>query len=558
MDLSLMTTRTMITLALVGGLIVINVDESVFAAKASSQSKASISKASAAMETARQYADAIASGNQVAAGRLDFGCLYGMVSASASAIKAFPEDSDPRYAACWDRLAKIHETAIEQSDLGVHALWPGKGNLVFFREDLSEYAPSFFVMDKLRRSPSGGGLTITPLGSAPIPAASFRVRPGSPVVEAPSVAVKVAVTYEDPLIAPITFAPSEDFVTRKARKVRQPLKGVTLQLVVLTGLKKLGFPGDEAVLNISVKGPDGAPIPFMVVKSGYLHDTRVWWSPSDAPDVLAAALARVPQYPEQRDRVAMLNRILLIDPKRSEALALLAEEMYQTLLNLGSVAHQMPLGDKVLAARYNELYWNGVSQTYRMEIAEPSFVVQRDQLMPADFLYRMLPARESLARLVPEDRDNRLKLGIGYRWNREHENAIAVHERLVKEIPPEQAASRARALLELAWSQIASVEWTRRFEDPDIQAAYREAEEAARLAQAPLDKFTAYYAMAYSLAFTPNRDNKKMLELLTEAHTWYLQVAGATLASWLYLLQNDTLKGVLEADPAFKPLLAGS
>jgi hypothetical protein len=31
---------------------------------------------------------------------------------------------------------------------------------------------------------------------------------------------------------------------------------------------------------------------------------------------------------------------------------------------------------------------------------------------------------------------------------------------------------------------------------------------------------------------------------------------GASDASWRYLLGNDTLKGVLEADPLFKPLLA--
>ena len=43
--------------------------------------------------------------------------------------------------------------------------------------------------------------------------------------------------------------------------------------------------------------------------------------------------------------------------------------------------------------------------------------------MPADFLYRMLPAMEMLSRMAPEDYENRLHLGIAYRWNREHENA---------------------------------------------------------------------------------------------------------------------------------------
>jgi hypothetical protein len=66
------------------------------------------------------------------------------------------------------------------------------------------------------------------------------------------------------------------------------------------------------------------------------------------------------------------------------------------------------------------------------------------------------------------------------------------------------------------------------------------------------------YTMAYSLAFTPQRDNHAMLEHLQEAQRWYRQLAGASVESWRYLLANDTLKGVIEADPAFKPLLAAS
>lgn len=527
-------------------------------AQAAKKSKSVPAASSAALAAAQRYAEAVASGDRVVAGRLDFACQFEMVARSGKPPASFPPGADPIYAGCWDRLAKAHETAIEQGDQGVNELWPGKDTLVFFREDLAEYAPSFFVMDRLGLSPPAGGLKVEPLGSAPLPAASFRVRAGGPLVEATATVVKLTVTYKDPLTSPVAYAPSEDNVARKTRKTRLALKGVTVKWVVLTGLRKLGFPGDAAVLNLPMTDAGGAAVPFVSERGGYLHDTRRWWGAADAPGVLTAAAGRVPQYPEQRDRVAMLNRVLLIDPNHVEALTLLANEMYKALLSLGAVAHKQPLGDAVLAARYNELYWNAVAQTYRMEIAEPSFVVQRGQPMPADFLYRMLPAREALARLAPEDHENRLKLGIAYRWNRDHEDAIAVHERLVKEIPPERVAARTRALLELAWSRIARVEWNRRFDDPGIVTAYQEAQEALTLADRPLDKFTAAFTMAYSLAFTPNRDNKKMLELLTEARRWYQQVPGSSPESWRYLLQFDTLKGVVEADPAFKPLLTAS
>jgi tetratricopeptide (TPR) repeat protein len=511
-----------------------------------------------ALAAAQRYAEAVASGDRLTACRLDFACLWSMVAAGPAPPKAFPPESDPVYARCWDKLAKAHETAVEQRDMGANELWPGKGSLVFFNEDLTEYAPSFFVTDRLGLSPPAGGLKVEPINSAPLPAASFRIRDGGPLVEAPAAVVKLGVTYKDPLTSPAAYAPSEDHVTRKAKKARLALKGVTVKWVVLTGLRKLGFPGDAAVLNLPVTGADGAAVPFVTERGGYLHDTRVWWGPADVPGVLTAAVGRVAQYPEQRDRIALLNRVLLIDPNQPEALALLSREMYQALLNAGAAAHKVALGDAALAARFNELYWNTVSQTYRMEIAEASHLAQRGQPLPADFLYRMLPAMETLARLAPEDRENRLKLGIAYRWNREHENAIAVHEQLVKEVPPERPASRTRVLLELAWSRIAGVEWSRRVEDPGLQAAYREAEEAFQLTDRPLEKFTGAYTMAYSLAFMPNRDNKKMLELLTEARRWYLQLPGASQNSWQFLLQNDTLKGVIEADPSFQSLFVSS
>ena len=177
---------------------------------------------------------------------------------------------------------------------------------------------------------------------------------------------------------------------------------------------------------------------------------------------------------------------------------------------------------------------------------------------PADYLYRMLPAMEKLARLQADDLENRIRLGNAYRWSNDAQAAIATHEAVVKDITPDRSALKARALLELAWSRIAKVLWNRMSDDAGLVRAYNEAEEAFTLTDRPLDKFTAAYTMACSLAYMPNRDLRAMLEKLTEARKWYLQLAGASYESWRYLLLNDTLKGVVEADPDFKPLLTAS
>ena len=119
--------------------------------------KKAAAKDASVMAVAQRYAEALASGDRLTAGRLDFACQYGLVSASAKAVKAFPPESDPLYARCWDALSKAHETAVQRRDEGLNALWPGKGSLIFFAEELTEYAPSFFVMDRLGLSPPAGG-----------------------------------------------------------------------------------------------------------------------------------------------------------------------------------------------------------------------------------------------------------------------------------------------------------------------------------------------------------------------------------------------------------------
>lgn len=117
---------------------------------------------------------------------------------------------------------------------------------------------------------------------------------------------------------------------------------------------------------------------------------------------------------------------------------------------------------------------------------------------------------------------------------------------------------RARVPIELAWSRITKVAWNRILDDPNINQAYKDAEEALAIAERPMDKFAAAYTMAYSRIFMPARDNKAMLENLTESRKWFVQVTGTSPQAWEYLLGNETVKAVVDADPSFKSLFAAS
>jgi hypothetical protein len=145
---------------------------------------------------------------------------------------------------------------------------------------------------------------------------------------------------------------------------------------------------------------------------------------------------------------------------------------------------------------------------------------------------------------------------VAYRWNNDQDISIETHQSLVKAIPAERRAGRAEALLQLAWSRINKVAWNRILDDADIRAAYQDADEALSLADLPLDKFMAEYTKAYSLLFTPDRDNQAVLERLTEAKRWFAEIPGQTPEIWQFFVGADSLKALLDADPIFQPMLA--
>ncbi len=519
---------------------------------------------SPSIAAAQRYAEALAKGDRITVGQLDFACLYTMVKAAGGKLKTFPAESDPVYETCWKQITEAHAPAIDTSNQGMDLLWPSKGDLVFFGEELNRYPASAFVMDKLGLSPPGSGLRVKPQGTAPLPAASFRVQSDGPVLGAPATRVMLNITYQDPLTSPVTYAPGTYKWANTIKRPRRALKSLVVQWVVLSGLRKHGFPSDLAVLNLPVAtlgdGTEGVQeaIPFVTETSGAVRDSLVWWGPKDVPGLLIAAVGRAVLFPDLRDRVAMLNRVLIIDPDQPEALTVLTRDLYAMLLREGAAAHRLPVKDGALADRVSELYWNTYAQTTRTDLSLGMEMGGFDKPTAADYLYRMIPAMEALARVRPEVIENRLRLGIAYRWNNDQLAAIETHEALLKEAPLPRAVLRARVLIELAWSRIEKVAWNRFYDDPEIRQAYQEAGEALKLADQPLDKFTAAYTMAYSMLFMPNRDHDAMLNHLTEARRWYDQIPGASQEVWQYWLGQELLKAVLDADPKFKPLFAAS
>jgi hypothetical protein len=512
--------------------------------------------------TALQYAEAISKGDMVQTAKLDFACQYRLIAAMRSKPASYPEKSDPFYETCWQGIKASHESALTRVDTGMDVLWPSNGALPFFREDLSHYPASAFVMDQIGLSPPGSGLHLKPVSTKALPNASFRLRPNSPLVSVPTTQVTITVSYQDPLTAPITKAPGSYKWTNTVKPARRAVKSLDTQWVVLSGLKKHGFPGESAVVNLLVN--DGAPvdgipqeiIPFVTESSKAIPSSVVWWGPDDAPGLLIASAARAAAFPALRDRVALLNRVLIIDPNQPEALTVLTRDLYAVILREAMAAHKLTVKDPALAMAVNEQYWNVYAQGERLDLSLDMEMGGLDKPTTADYLYRLLPALRTLAQVRPEQLDNRFRWGAALRWNLDQDLSIQVHEQLVRDVPDERKTAKAEALLQLAWSRINKVAWNRNLDDKDVRAAYQDADQALSFAEIPLDKFMAEYTKAYSLLFAPNRDNRMILERLTEAKRWFAEIPGENQKVWDFFIGADSMKSVLDADPIFQPLLA--
>ena len=158
----------------------------------------------AAIDTALRYAQAIAKGDKIMAGQLDFACQYKHLTM----LLVKPQAIDASYEDCWQELTAGHAPLLKRSDIGMNILWPSTGFLVFYGDDLARTQASAFVMDVLGMSPPGTGLHLTAANSRSLSNGSFRLNRKEKIISVPTTLVELAVHYHDPLTSPVTY----DFV----------------------------------------------------------------------------------------------------------------------------------------------------------------------------------------------------------------------------------------------------------------------------------------------------------------------------------------------------------
>ena len=520
--------------------------------------------AQASVQAVQRYSKAVAASDPIAVTHNDFVCLLKIREMGSAGADKFPPASDQIYSWCWDRLSHAHADVIERRDRALDELWPGVGQLINYADfqrfliaetHTRQRAPSFFVMPQIGEIAGGASFSLEPMHTKRMPHASFQIRGYDHAVAVPTISVRTRIAYPDPITSPVANAPGTMDWVVPYKKPIHPIKAVTVNWMVLSGLRQHGFPTDTAVLNLPLVSSMGTLIPFVIEAGGFEQHTTEYWSAEEAASLLDEGVKRAKILESRRDRIAMLNRVLAVDPSHVSALQAMTHELYAGLLAYAVRNHGVDIASDVLYQGFNELYWTIQSQTDRIDISLHMEMGGKTEPTPADYLYRMIPAMETLVSLQPGDREMRLKLSAAYRWTNDDVTAIITPQQLLADVPHDQIQLRARILIALAWSRISKVAWSRHFDDPDLVQGYKEADEAFNLANDPLVKFSASYAKAYSLAFRPKQKNEAMLMLLTEARQWYQKIPGASDQSWAYLLQNDTLRGYVETNPAFQSLL---
>ena len=334
-------------------------DPVIAASNTKAQSPGTKAAHKAAVATALRYADAIAKGDRVTAGQLDFACQYRLVTVLPPGQKA-PSETDRSYDTCWQEITASYPSVLRRSDTALDTLWPVGNQLAFYGDTLLSLPPSAFVMDVLGLSPPGTGLHLSVTASHSLPQGSFPLKPNTKPIAVPTTSVDIMVHYHDCLSSPVAYGPGMAHWTSTTKRERRAVKSIGTRWVVFSGLKQYGFSRDTAVFHTPVETKPDAPgmvaprIPFTTETSRAIPGSIVWWQPNDQPGALTVAAARVMALPDIQDRVALLNRVLIIDPTHVEALNVLTKSLYTSLLRDASHHHNLAMKDPALARVVNE------------------------------------------------------------------------------------------------------------------------------------------------------------------------------------------------------------
>ncbi|MBH0189851.1 MAG: hypothetical protein HP493_13715 [Nitrospira sp.] len=508
------------------------------------------------------YVEALANGQVAEWAKLDLGCL---VRAKGLSRAKGRQDTGLQQA-CWDDTMKSHrDMARQEAESGVFGASSLEGNFGLLHErhqaaaTWREYPPAMFVSPSVIRAQAGPIPRIRVVASTVVQPVSLARLSREALLTVSGIGVDVAVSYQDPFTAPLALRPEEPWWAKGTTRKFGPIREVTARFIVVSGLRKLGFPVDMAVLNEALSDAPGIPFahygtnpdpgrPWVRPGSdrerpplvgGLVLGSAQWWTSEDLGDQLRRTLDTVRTLPRGLARAHLVSRLSALAPQNAEVNAVIGDMNYDDFLAQGIVKSGFRADRADMRARSLELFWTLQAQTWRQELT----AVSNEYEPAAAALYGAIGAYEILLQKGTAGTEQRRRLGALYRWNNDSESALHTHEQLLKELGP-ATPEYGRVLNEIAWDKIQWVSWNRRYGHPWLSQARQQAQEAEERAQGAADKLPAAYAHLVAEALHVPLNGAAVEQQLQIVKSWHDQ-AGKTEGLWDFLVGNDLVKSLL-------------
>jgi hypothetical protein len=516
-----------------------------------------------------QYGAALAANRMTEWAALDLGCLT---------LRRQRGQSEQTDRTCWNDTLRVHRELVQdQPETGIfEAVGRGVGFGLLSEthrhaDYWKDYMPAVAISPAVLGEDGGAGPTLEVLNVSPVRPFALKNLTSQDPVRVSGHTVEILVSYPDPLTAPLALRPGEVWWANGVLRRYGPVKEVTVRFMVVSGLQKLGYPVDQAVINEALPG---APVQVGIqygrlpqtsdpggrqneeVKNrlgagGLVLGSARWWDRKNTRQVFTAALARAEQMPRASDRARLLTRLTLIDPADPALNTVIADDRLQVFLHEGLAKSGISGPDKAMTTRLAELYWNLQAQTWRQELTE----VAIGHSPAAEALYQAIDSFERATAGGQTPPEGKRQLGALYRWNNDVTSALAVHDALLKASTP-GGTFHGRLLSEVAWDRIQWLSWERRYGHPWLEQARQEAEQALSQLETPVDKLVAAYALVLVEALRVPRETAHLQERLQTVRIWHDRLSGA-VGIWPYLVGNDVVKALLpSSEPVTLPTSA--
>ena len=546
-------------LRLVGILILLASSAELFSPSLSHATSTSAKSGKGLDQFVLQYVQALAHSQINIWAASDLGCLN---RARQAAGGNTPQVSTEVAQDCWNDTLHGHTSMVmQQAESGVfNATGRGVGlGLLHDRhratENWKEYPPAVFVSPPIILKDHAPIPRTAVVRTSPLHPTTLSHIKGTELVSLQSQAVDVRILYPDPLTAPLALRPEEIWWVNGAQRRFGPVREVVARFIVVSGLRKLGFSTDRAVMNEVL--PDAPLIPTTqyglrpdngrkfdqanpaqrLLKGELVPGSARWWDRTDAEPAMRTALDQATHLSAE-ERTGLLTRLLLIDPDHAKTHGLRGDDSYHEFLKRGVAKGGLASRDESALQRIAELYWTIQAQTWRQELT----AVAEGYEPAADALYRAMASYESVVQQHQATPEQRRRLGTVTRWNNNPIAALELHEALLRDTTV-GTVEYGKVLAEIAWDRIHWVSWERRYDHPWVQQADAEAEQAAAILVHPYDKIHVHYAQVAieSLMVPRNPDHfQHRMQLVKQD----LDLIPAVKGLQGHLLANDLVKAL--------------